>query len=67
MKKSIFNIICIICVILMSGCNPTEPTYSITTINPVAVTKSNSMKVYVHYMPWFETKATNGEIGRAHV
>lgn len=26
---------------------------------PVAVTKSNSMKLYVHYMPWYETPETN--------
>jgi hypothetical protein len=28
--------------------------------NPVPVTKTNSQKVYVHYMPWFETPATSG-------
>jgi hypothetical protein len=26
---------------------------------PVAVDKSNPMKIYVHYMPWFETPETN--------
>lgn len=26
---------------------------------PVAVSKTNSMKLYVHYMPWFETPETN--------
>jgi len=27
--------------------------------DPVAVTKTNNMKLYVHYMPWFETPETN--------
>lgn len=27
--------------------------------NPVAVTKTNSIKVYAHYLPWFETPATS--------
>lgn len=27
---------------------------------PVAVKKTNPMKIYVHYMPWFETPSTNG-------
>jgi hypothetical protein len=27
---------------------------------PVPVTKTNPMKVYMHYMPWFETPATLG-------
>jgi len=27
---------------------------------PVAVTKTNSQKVYMHYMPWFETPQTSG-------
>ena len=26
----------------------------------MAVTKTNPMKVYMHYMPWFETPATLG-------
>lgn len=34
-------------------------------LDPVAVNKTNDMKVYVHYMPWFETPATtdNGQWG----
>jgi len=32
---------------------------SIEKFDPVAVTKSNSAKVWAHYMPWFETPATN--------
>lgn len=31
---------------------------------PVAVTKTNSTKVYMHYMPWFETnQSNNGQWG----
>ncbi len=34
--------------------------------DPVDVQKSTSVKIYVHYMPWFETKETsdNGEWGQ---
>lgn len=39
--------------------NPPEVN-GVTLYPPVAVTKSNSKKVFVHLMPWFETKATNG-------
>lgn len=28
-------------------------------LDPIDVVKSNSMKVYAHYMPWFETPATS--------
>jgi hypothetical protein len=27
---------------------------------PVAVQKTNTTKIYMHYMPWFETKASSG-------
>ncbi len=33
---------------------------SVTPSNAKAVSKTNSQKVYVHYMPWFETPATSG-------
>ncbi len=35
-------------------------------LEPVDVQKTNSMKIYVHYMPWFETRETsdNGEWGQ---
>lgn len=29
-------------------------------LSPVAIEKTNPMKLYVHYMPWFETKESNG-------
>ena len=33
---------------------------SLAVADPVPVTKTNPMKVYMHYMPWFETPATLG-------
>ncbi len=33
-------------------------------LSPVAVTKSNAMKVYAHYMPWFETPESSGQWGQ---
>lgn len=42
------------------GGKGTEP---LQVLEPVAVTKSNSMKVYAHYMPWFETPATSDNGG----
>ncbi len=37
----------------------TPETKSDGQITPVAVEKTNSMKVYAHFMPWFETPATS--------
>lgn len=36
-----------------------DSSISITVLPPKAVTKTNTQKVYVHYMPWFETPATS--------
>ena len=38
---------------------PTQPD-TITATGAKPVIKTNSQKVYVHYMPWFETPATSG-------
>lgn len=32
----------------------------VVTYDPVAVTKTNTTNLYVHYMPWFETKESSG-------
>jgi hypothetical protein len=32
----------------------------VATAQPVAVTKTNAMKVYMHYMPWFDAPAPGG-------
>ncbi len=41
------------------GTTPVDPN-AVVTFAPVAVNKSNSMKLFVHYMPWFETKESSG-------
>ncbi|MFB2121017.1 glycoside hydrolase family 71/99-like protein [Parapedobacter sp. 2B3] len=52
--------------VFLVGCKKEKPTSDtnketkIETFEPVAVTKANAMKVWVHYMPWFEDKATSG-------
>jgi len=51
----------------LAACKSGDETgYTVTPINPVAVNKTNSMKLYVHYMPWFETKASNGGTWGSH-
>ena len=37
--------------------NPTEP----EKVAAVAIEKTNSTKIYVHYMPWFETKESSAD------
>ncbi|WP_053970367.1 glycoside hydrolase family 71/99-like protein [Mangrovimonas sp. ST2L15] len=36
------------------------PAFEVTPFNPVTVSKQNSTKIYMHYMPWFETKESSG-------
>ncbi|MDR2650922.1 MAG: hypothetical protein LBC68_01220 [Prevotellaceae bacterium] len=63
--KYFFCLILITAIPLLSNCssgdNQSEQPFSVTPINPVAVQKTNSMKVYAHYMPWFETKETSAD------
>lgn len=40
-----------------SSDKPTEP----ETFEPVAIEKTNSTKIYVHYMPWFETNESSAD------
>lgn len=40
--------------------NQKSPDTTVTVLNPKPVSKTNGQKVYVHYMPWFETPATSG-------
>jgi hypothetical protein len=52
-------------ILVAAGCSsddkgpdqPTEP----ETIQPVAIEKTNSTKIYVHYMPWFETNESSAD------
>lgn len=70
MKKSFLNLsfLCISMVMFSFSCNknPGDENNNppvvdgVTEYAPKPVLKSNSKKVFVHMMPWFETKATNG-------
>ncbi|MDR3217514.1 MAG: hypothetical protein LBU22_00800 [Dysgonamonadaceae bacterium] len=62
--KQIFNIIFIavlpwLFVSCKEGDNPASERFTVRPFDPVAVQKTNKMKLYVHYMPWFETPETN--------
>ncbi|NDV94684.1 hypothetical protein D0T84_07095 [Dysgonomonas sp. 521] len=63
MKKLLFIILFCCGIVLLSGCSkddlPIIKENPVEEFDPVAVTKTNPMKLYVHYMPWFETPATN--------
>lgn len=55
------------------GCKKSAPVNNnppvvngVTLYRPVSVTKTNTKKVFVHLMPWFETKATNGGTWGVH-
>ena len=44
------------------SCNDDDPPsseFTVTVYDPVPVAKTNTMKLYMHYMPWFETPETN--------
>lgn len=50
--------------LLLSGCDgrddlPVIKNEKVEEFAPITVSKTNTMKLYVHYMPWFETKETN--------
>src|SRR5512145_1749186 len=34
--------------------------FSVTAYDPLPVQKTNTMQLFVHYMPWFEDKTTSG-------
>lgn len=50
-------------VFLGCGCGEDNPPDNGPDYNPVAVQKTNPMKVYMHYMPWFHTKEFSGYWG----
>lgn len=65
MKKILFIILACI-PFIMSSCSKDDLPIikdNFEVFDPVAVTKSNPMKLYVHYMPWFETPESNGSWG----
>lgn len=64
MKKTFYMTSLLMGILLLGGAcsndeSNTPPTESMEVLSPKDVTKSNPMKVYVHYMPWFETPETN--------
>lgn len=69
MKK--ITIISFLLLVLFVGCGDKDDTGNIVNedkiekFDPVPITKTNPMKVWAHYMPWFEDKTTsnNGEWG----
>jgi len=50
--------------LFLSGCNKDdEPKPEPTPSGPVAVEKTDSTKIWVHYRPWFETPVTSDNGG----
>jgi glycoprotein endo-alpha-1,2-mannosidase len=50
--------------LLLFGCQAEEDPVIMTTDDPpVAVTKTNPTQLYMHYMPWFQSKAYSGNWG----
>ncbi|GAC1591776.1 MAG: hypothetical protein NVS3B19_13000 [Ginsengibacter sp.] len=66
MSTKMKNIFLIMILIFAASCkksavsSPSAGTGEVTVLSPVAVVKTNTKKVFVHLMPWFETKASNG-------
>lgn len=66
MKLLTHLLLVITALISLLSCSKDDPTtpatsgFTVTAFAPKEVTKSNSMKIYAHYMPWFEDKTTSG-------
>ena len=53
-------VICFLtCVNACEKDDPIPQVFQVVKYNPLPVVKSNSAKTYAHYMPWYETPATN--------
>ncbi|MBF4516643.1 hypothetical protein IRZ71_09820 [Flavobacterium sp. ANB] len=51
-------------ILLVAGCsndNKDSDTPESEAAKPVAIEKTNSTKIYVHYMPWFETNESSAD------
>ena len=51
----------ILTIVLLSNCNSNDVDKDTIGVKPVA--KTNAMKVYMHYMPWFQSKPVSGYWG----
>lgn len=65
MKKIIlYAALTVVVSLIVNGCErdklPIIDPYPVEIFEPASPQKSNDMKLYVHYMPWFETPETNG-------
>lgn len=63
MKKIILPLI-IAVIAMASSCSKddSQPAENASeVVAPVTVSKTNSTKIYMHYMPWFETKESSGD------
>ncbi|NMH29343.1 glycoside hydrolase family 71/99-like protein [Flavobacterium silvaticum] len=64
MKKIIGSALMLLfSITLLFGCDSKDSggtTPEPENLDPVPATKTNSMKLYAHYMPWFETKESSG-------
>ena len=49
----------ILSILTLIGCDSDDPQRD----GPKPVTKSNSMKIYMHYMPWYQSKPVSGYWG----
>jgi glycoprotein endo-alpha-1,2-mannosidase len=58
--KSVVQIVFIISLLFLSGCSSDEVG---ETVSVKPVVKTNPMKVYMHYMPWFQSKPVSGYWG----
>lgn len=66
MKKYITLLFCVIVNFLVAlGCSSDDKNSDTPatpeTVAPVAIEKTNSTKIYVHYMPWFETNESSAD------
>lgn len=71
MKKTLLYIVLsVIILLIVNGCEreklPVIDPYPVEIFDPVSPQKNNDMKLYVHYMPWFETPETNGGVWGQH-
>ncbi|WP_194765647.1 glycoside hydrolase family 71/99-like protein [Tamlana sp. I1] len=67
MTKFISNLSILLFCLQISGCDSDsdtmkdekEPSFKLEVFDAVPINKTNNTKVYMHYMPWFETKASS--------